>query len=213
MEWQRPQFSESCKSWWKLERSLPNLDRDLLLILASLRKQQGTYSDGDWLTNLWSCSNAAPVMMLPRKTLTNKNKWYFTADLLSRAESDVCPSILDIVMRISGRNTRNIFSAIPGRKPWTKDLMFFLNKREKNSTTQQRTMSQEKAEMSERKKCTYDSIIGVRKGKTFSMPSMLARDCTNAIGIMKKNVRKNIAAAISSLFTASSTYGIARLSQ
>lgn len=45
------------------------------------------------------------------------------------------------------------------------------------------------------------------------MPSMLASDCTNAMGIMKKNVRKKKATATISLLIVSETYGIAMLSQ
>lgn len=45
------------------------------------------------------------------------------------------------------------------------------------------------------------------------MASMFARDCTNAIGIMKKKVRKKNATAIISLLIVSETYGIARFSQ
>nr|GMC77161.1 hypothetical protein Iba_chr03eCG8030 [Ipomoea batatas] len=52
-----------------------------------------------------------------------------------------------------------------------------------------------------------------RKGKTFSIPSMLARDCTKAMGIMKKKVRKKNAMPTTSFLIASETYGIARLSQ
>jgi hypothetical protein len=42
---------------------------------------------------------------------------------------------------------------------------------------------------------------------------MFARDCTNAMGIMKKKVRKKNATAITSLLSVSETNGIARLSQ
>lgn len=56
-------------------------------------------------------------------------------------------------------------------------------------------------------------MTGFRKGTAFSMPSMLARDCTNAIGIMKKKVREKNATPIISFLIASETYGIARLSQ
>ena len=42
---------------------------------------------------------------------------------------------------------------------------------------------------------------------------MLARDWTNAIGIIKKKIRKNRPTAISNLRIVSSKYGIARLSQ
>ena len=42
---------------------------------------------------------------------------------------------------------------------------------------------------------------------------MLARACTDAIGIMKKKVRKKNATAMISLLTASETYGIARFCQ
>lgn len=50
------------------------------------------------------------------------------ADLLSKDERDACPSILDIIMSTVGRRMRNIFSAMPGRNPWIKDLMAFLQK-------------------------------------------------------------------------------------
>ena len=42
---------------------------------------------------------------------------------------------------------------------------------------------------------------------------MFARDCTNAMGIMKKKARKKNATAITSLLSVSETNGIARLSQ
>lgn len=60
---------------------------------------------------------------------------------------------------------------------------------------------------------TYTSIKVLRKGAAFSMPSMLASDCTNAMGIMKKNVMKKKATATISLLIVSDTYGIAMLSQ
>lgn len=59
----------------------------------------------------------------------------------------------------------------------------------------------------------YISIKDLRKGAAFSMPSILASDCTNAMGIMKKNVRKKKATAIISLLIESEKYGIAMLSQ
>ena len=55
--------------------------------------------------------------------------------------------------------------------------------------------------------------MGFRKGNAFSIPSMFASDCTNAMGIMKKKVRKKKATAIISLLIVSETYGIAKLSQ
>lgn len=61
--------------------------------------------------------------MLPRNTLTTKNKWYFPVDLLSKDEPDVNPSILDIIMRIVGSIIRNIFNAIPRRNPWIRDFI------------------------------------------------------------------------------------------
>lgn len=64
-----------------------------------------------------------------------------------------------------------------------------------------------------RGRATYTSIMGFRKGAAFSMPSIFARDCTNAMGIMKKKVRKKYATAMMSLLIASETNGIARLSQ
>lgn len=55
--------------------------------------------------------------------------------------------------------------------------------------------------------------MGFRNGAAFSIPSMLARDCTNAMGIMKKKVRKKNETPIISLLTVSETYGIARFFQ
>lgn len=60
---------------------------------------------------------------------------------------------------------------------------------------------------------TYFSIRGLKKGMTLSMPSMFANDCTKAIGIMKKKVRKNNATAMINLRIVSSKKGIARLGQ
>lgn len=60
---------------------------------------------------------------------------------------------------------------------------------------------------------TYASITGFRNGTAFSIPSMLAKDCTIAIGIMKKKVRKKKATPMISLRTESETYGIARFCQ
>lgn len=61
----------------------------------------------------------------------------------------------------------------------------------------------------ERKQCeeeeTHVSIKDFRKGNAFSIPSILARDCTNAIGIMKKKVRKKNATATISLLIDSET--------
>lgn len=68
-------------------------------------------------------------------------------------------------------------------------------------------------EKKEDKKDTHNSIMGFRKGTAFSMPSIFARDCTNAIGITKKKVRKKKATPLMSLLIASETYGIDRLSQ
>jgi hypothetical protein len=45
------------------------------------------------------------------------------------------------------------------------------------------------------------------------MPSRLARDCTIAMGIMKKKVKKKNATAITSLLTERETYGMARFGQ
>lgn len=55
--------------------------------------------------------------------------------------------------------------------------------------------------------------MGFRNGAAFSIPSRLAKDCTIAIGIMKKKVRKKNATPIISLLTESETYGIARFGQ
>ena len=60
---------------------------------------------------------------------------------------------------------------------------------------------------------TYIFIRGFRNGAAFSIPSMLARDCTNVMGIMKKKVRKKNATPIISLLTVSETYGMARFFQ
>lgn len=59
----------------------------------------------------------------------------------------------------------------------------------------------------------YISITCLRNGAAFSIPSMVARDCTIVIGIMKKNVRKKNATFIISLLMASETYGIAKFCQ
>lgn len=53
----------------------------------------------------------------------------------------------------------------------------------------------------------------LKKGATFSMPSMVARDCTNAIGMMKKKVRKKNATLIANLLIVKETYGTARFGQ
>lgn len=82
--------------------------------------------------NVSSCSNAVPVIMLPRNTLMNWKIKYLVADLLSREDRLINPSNLDIVINIVGRKIRNIFKAIPGRKPCIKDFMNFLKK--KNET-------------------------------------------------------------------------------
>ena len=60
---------------------------------------------------------------------------------------------------------------------------------------------------------THISMMGFRNGAFFSIPSILARDCTNAMGIMKKKVRKKNATPIISLRTVSETYGIAKFCQ
>ena len=52
---------------------------------------------------------------------------------------------------------------------------------------------------------THLSIIGFKKGSTFSISSRLAKDWTIAIGTMKKKVRKKKETAIISLLTESST--------
>lgn len=62
-------------------------------------------------------------------------------------------------------------------------------------------------------KFTYTSIIAFKNGAFFLSPSILARDWTNVIGIMKKNVRKKKATPIMSFLIVSETYGIARFSQ
>ena len=54
------------------------------------------------------------------------------ADLLSSEDIEVNPSTLDININMLGSNIRNIFRAIPGRKPWMNDLIVGL--REKKST-------------------------------------------------------------------------------
>lgn len=60
---------------------------------------------------------------------------------------------------------------------------------------------------------TYTSIRDLRNGAAFSIPSMLAKDCTIAMGIIKKKVRKKNATPIISLLTVSETYGMARFFQ
>jgi hypothetical protein len=40
------------------------------------------------------------------------------------------PSNLDISINIEGRKIRNIFKAIPGRKPWMNDLITFLHEKQ-----------------------------------------------------------------------------------
>lgn len=60
---------------------------------------------------------------------------------------------------------------------------------------------------------THFSIMNLRNGSDFSIPSMLASDWTNVIGIMKKKVRKKNATATISLLMVSERYGIARLFQ
>ncbi|KAI3692390.1 hypothetical protein L6452_32205 [Arctium lappa] len=104
-------------------------------------------------------------------------------DLLSRAAIEVNPSNLDIIIRIEGRRMRKIFKAIPERTPWMKDFTNFTSKK-----------------------------LG-KKGAAFTIPSIFASDCTNAIGITKKNVRKKKATTITSLLIVSETNGMARLSQ
>lgn len=104
------------------------------------------------------------------------------------------PSNFDISISMLGRTMRNIFNAIPGRKPWMNDFTVFL------STN---TMISEKhhhaKEMEIKVERLYTSISGFKNGTAFSMPSMLASVCTKAIGIMKKKVRKKKATAITSL--------------
>jgi hypothetical protein len=60
---------------------------------------------------------------------------------------------------------------------------------------------------------TYISITDFRKGALFSIPSILARACTDAIGIMKKKVSKRNATPIISLLTLSDMYGMAKFCQ
>jgi hypothetical protein len=45
------------------------------------------------------------------------------------------------------------------------------------------------------------------------MPSIVARDCTKVMGIMKKKVKKKNATATISLLTVRETYGIAKFFQ
>lgn len=66
--------------------------------------------------------------------------------------------------------------------------------------------------MSEKKR-THSSIMTFKNGATFSIPSTVARDCTNAIGMMKKKVRKKKATFITKFLTVKETYGIARFGQ
>lgn len=60
---------------------------------------------------------------------------------------------------------------------------------------------------------THRSIMTFKKGATFSIPSMVARVCTNAIGMMKKKVRKKKATLIANLLIVKETYGTARFAQ
>lgn len=47
--------------------------------------------------------------------------------------------------------------------------------------------------------------MGFKKGATFWSPSMLAKACTDAIGIMKKKVKKKNATAMINLLIANET--------
>lgn len=76
---------------------------------------------------LSSCWNAVPVITLPKNTFTKRKMQYFVAVFLSNPESDVCPSILLMAIRIVGRSIRKIFNMIPGKKPWITDLREFLH--------------------------------------------------------------------------------------
>lgn len=60
---------------------------------------------------------------------------------------------------------------------------------------------------------TYISIMGIRKDAFFSILSMLARDCTNNIGNIKKKVRKKNETATISLLKVSLKNGIERFCQ
>ena len=51
------------------------------------------------------------------------------ADLLSSEDIDVNPSTLDMNINMLGSSIRNIFRAIPGRKPWMNDLIVGLTKK------------------------------------------------------------------------------------
>lgn len=114
----------------------------------------------------FSCSKAEPAITLPRNTFTRLKRLYLLADLLSRDDRDMKPSNLDMIISIVGRKRRKSFNTIPGRQPWMKDLTKPI------------------------------LVIGLRKGATHSIPSTLARDCTKAMGIMEKKVRKKNATAI-----------------
>lgn len=59
----------------------------------------------------------------------------------------------------------------------------------------------------------YFSIRGLKKGTTLSIPSIFAKDCTKAIGIIKKKVRKNNATAMINRRTVREKNGIERLGQ
>ena len=112
--------------WWKRLKS--NIMYLFLDHFYKWANKGATYSPAGASINWWSCWSAVPVTTLPRNTLTSMNRWYFWADLLSNDESDVNPSILDIVIRIFGSTIRNIFNAMPGRNPWITDLTTFLHK-------------------------------------------------------------------------------------
>lgn len=103
------------------------------------------------------------------------------------------PSNFDMNISMLGRTMRKIFNAIPGRKPWINDLIAFLST-DKDLTSTSKRKRELRFEI-----VIYISMRGFKNGTAFSMPSMLASVCTNAIGIMKKNVRKKKATAITSL--------------
>lgn len=60
---------------------------------------------------------------------------------------------------------------------------------------------------------THTSIKGFKKGTASSIPSMFARDCTIAMGMMKKKVRKKNTTPIINRLIARLTKGMARLLQ
>lgn len=115
-----------------------------------------------------------------------------------------------MVISMAGRKMRKSFSARPASKPCITDFMNLLRIKKRQLIGPFNVM---KNETMLGKKRTHSSIMTFKNGATFSIPSMVARDCTKAIGMMKKKVRKKKAICITNLFTVKETYGIARFGQ